>query len=321
MANDDKLSCGRVAVLLLGPTASGKSALAQELAQEFDWEIVALDSAQVYQGLDIGSAKPNQQERLAVRHHLLDLVDPLQSFSVATMLRELHAVCDAIWGRARVPLIVGGTMLYARALLEGINDLPPTDPRLRSELSALSAGQRWQRLQSLDVDSASRLHPGDSQRVQRALEVYLTSGRSISSYWRQPKRGALAARCTLVRLALSAAGKQELAPRVSARLKAMLRAGWVEEVRGLRLRYPELSASHNSMRLVGYRRVWQYLEGELSYAGLQQTITTDTLNLAKRQLTWLRALQLPSCPWQQDREARQLLIDSWRQAQGWRRLN
>ena len=287
--------------MLLGATASGKSALAHRLALEFDLEIVSLDSAQVYRELDIGSAKPSPRERAQVRYHLLDVIDPCASFSVGDLLREATSCCEAIWSRGRLPLIVGGTMLYAKVLLEGINELPQADPELRQRLLALSSEQRWRQLQSIDKASAERLHANDSQRVQRALEVFLTSGRSIQSYWDAPKQGALAQRCRLFSLSLSAAHKNELAPAIDQRLSAMLRVGWVDELRQIRERHPQLTAQHNSMRLIGYRRLWQYLEAELTYQQLRAQISSDTLNLAKRQLTWLRSLpdSILRVPWQQ----------------------
>ena len=289
------------ALMLLGATASGKSALAHRLALEFDLEIVSLDSAQVYRELDIGSAKPSPRERAQVRYHLLDVINPCASFSVGDLLRMATACCEAIWSRGRLPLIVGGTMLYAKVLLEGINELPQADPELRQRLLALSPEQRWRQLQSLDQASAERLHANDSQRVQRALEVFLASGRSIQSYWDAPKQGGLAQRCHLFSLALSAAHKNELAPAIDHRLSAMLRAGWVDELRQIRERHRQLTAQHNSMRLIGYRRLWKYLEAELTYQQLRAQINSDTLNLAKRQLTWLRSLpeSILRVPWQQ----------------------
>ena len=157
------------ALMLLGATASGKSALAHRLALEFDLEIVSLDSAQVYRELDIGSAKPSPRERAQVRYHLLDVIDPCASFSVGDLLREATSCCEAIWSRGRLPLIVGGTMLYAKVLLEGINELPQADPELRQRLLALSPEQRWRQLQSIDKASAERLHANDSQRVPARL--------------------------------------------------------------------------------------------------------------------------------------------------------
>ena len=276
--------------MLLGPTASGKSALAHELAQAASVEIVSLDSAQIYRGLDIGSAKPSRAQLGEVTYHLIDLVKPTEIFSVAAMLRACHSACESIWQRDKVPLLVGGTMLYAKALLEGINDLPPTDPQLRQQVQSLSAQQRWQRLQQLDPESAAQLAAGDSQRVQRALEVYLSSGRSIHSYWQQPKQGALSQRCQLFSFALSADNKSELQTAIDQRLANMLRTGWVDELRQLQQQYPELQAEHNSMRLIGYRRIWQYLGKEINYSNLVRSISADTLGLAKRQLTWLRSL-------------------------------
>ena len=299
------------ALMLLGATASGKSALAHRLALEFDLEIVSLDSAQVYRELDIGSAKPSAHERAQVHYHLLDVIDPCSSFSVGDLLRAATSCCEAIWSRSRMPLIVGGTMLYAKVLLEGINELPQADLELRQRLLALSPEQRWRQLQSLDQASAERLHANDSQRVQRALEVFLTSGRSIQSYWDTPKQGALAQRCRLFSLSLSAAHKNELAPAIDHRLSAMLRAGWVDELRQIRERHRQLTAQHNSMRLIGYRRLWQYLEAELTYQQLRTQISSDTLNLAKRQLTWLRSLpeSILRVPWQQPEVAYRAMVE------------
>ena len=299
-----------LALMLLGPTASGKSALAHQLAQATGMEIISLDSAQVYCGLDIGSAKPSRGQLTEVPYHLIDIAKPTEPFSVAAMLRACHSACESIWQRGKVALLVGGTMLYAKALLEGINDLPPTDPQLRQQVQSLSAQQRWQRLQQLDPESAAHLAAGDSQRVQRALEVYLSSGRSIRSYWQQPKQGALAQRCQLRSFALSADNKSDLQAAIGQRLVNMLRAGWIDELRQLQRQYPELHADHNAVRLIGYRRIWHYLANTTSYSSVVSGIRADTLGLAKRQLTWLRSL--PASIQRHDWRQPQLAYDAMR---------
>jgi tRNA dimethylallyltransferase len=276
-------------VLVMGPTASGKSALAMALAERFPAEIVSVDSAQVYRGMDIGTAKPSPEERRRVPHHLVDVVDPDAAYSAARFREDALAAIEAIRVRGRVPLVVGGTMLYFRALREGLSDLPPADPRLRAEIAGVLAREGLPalraRLAALDPDSARRLAPGDSQRIQRALEVCLLAGRPMSSLvgrtGRDDRLGEHAA------IALLPGDRTELHRRIEARFERMLADGLVDELRALRARY-RLTATLPAMRCVGYRQAWDFLEGRADARELRAKGVAATRQLAKRQLTWLR---------------------------------
>ena len=277
------------AVLLLGPTASGKTAVALALAARFPLEIVSVDSAQVYRGMDIGTAKPDASLRARVSHHLVDLIDPDQSYSAARFRTDaLRAVAD-IQARGRVPLLVGGTMLYFKALRDGLSALPQADPRVRAEIDARAAQNGWpalyRELAHVDPGTASRLKPTDAQRIQRALEVYRVSGIPMSQL--QGTRAAADAPEFLA-IALVPSDRSELHRRIAARFDEMLERGLVGEVRALRHRY-RLDRSMPSMRCVGYRQVWNVLEGSADLSTLRERGIAATRQLAKRQLTWLRS--------------------------------
>lgn len=276
-------------ILLMGPTASGKSAVAAELAVRLPVEIVSVDSAQVYRGMDIGTAKPDASMRARIAHHLLDLIDPDQSYSAAQFRTDaLRAVAD-IQARGRVPLLVGGTMLYFKALREGLSALPQADPAVRAELDARAAQSGWptlhRELAQVDPATAARLKPTDAQRIQRALEVYRLSGVPMSRL--QGTRVAADAPDFLA-IALIPSDRSELHRRIAARFDAMLERGLVDEVRALRHRY-RLDGSMPSMRCVGYRQVWNVLEGASDPSTLRDRGVAATRQLAKRQLTWLRS--------------------------------
>jgi len=278
------------AYALLGPTASGKSTLALALAARFPIEIVSVDSAQVYRGMDIGTAKPGADERRRVPHHLLDLVDPTAAYSAGRFREDaVHAVRD-ILARGRVPLLVGGTMLYYRALAHGLDALPPADASVRATLDAEAAERGWPALHAelsrVDPASAARIAPSDAQRVQRALEVWRTTGKPLSALH---ARAAPGLPFVLQAFAIVPEDRAELHRRIAARFDAMLRAGLVDELRALRARYP-LDAAMPSMRAVGYRQAWRHLEGEIDAGTLRETGIAATRQLAKRQLTWLRSL-------------------------------
>lgn len=279
------------AVLLLGPTASGKSALAMQLAERVPLEIVSIDSAQVYRGMDIGTAKPSAEERARVPHHLLDLRDPHQPYSAADFVRDATLAIADIRARGKLPLVVGGTMLYAKALREGLSALPPADPAIRARLSAEAAEHGWPalhaRLARIDPAIATRLPPADSQRIQRALEVFELTGVPLS---RQQTgiAGELTARHPII--ALLPEDRAALRIRIARRFAAMLDAGLVNELRALRARYP-LHRDLPSMRSVGYRQAWAYLEGECTHDEFIASALTATRGLAKRQMTWLRGMQ------------------------------
>lgn len=277
------------ALLLLGPTASGKTALALALAQSVEIEIISIDSALVYRGLDIGAAKPSAEERAAVAHHLIDIRDPAQSYSAAEFVKDAVALVHDIRGRGRLPLIVGGTMLYAKALREGLSQLPAANPEVRARLEAEAAESGWpalhQRLAALDPVTAARLAPADSQRIQRALEVIELTGRPLS----QQQTGAQGPALNLLCLALVPEDRAVLHARIEKRFDQMLEAGFLDEVRGLMARgdlHPELP----SMRAVGYRQAWEHLSRNTPFADFRAAGIAATRQLAKRQLTWLRSM-------------------------------
>jgi tRNA dimethylallyltransferase len=274
---------------LLGPTASGKSALAMALAGRLPVEIVVMDSAQVYRGMDIGTAKPGAEERARVPHHLIDLVDPDEPYSAGRWRVEAVAAVKAILSRGRVPLIVGGTMLYYRALVHGLDALPHADPALRAAIDAQAAERGWPALHAelarIDPAAAQRIMPNDGQRIQRALEVWRLTGRPLSAL-----QGAAAPALPFAVRAFSIEiDRRELHERIARRFDAMLRAGLLEELRAIQKRY-RVTARTPSMRAVGYRQAWEHLEGRTTYDEMRQRAIAATRQLAKRQMTWLRRL-------------------------------
>lgn len=278
------------AVLLMGPTASGKSAVALELCERFGMEIVSVDSAQVYRRMDIGTAKPDAETRRQYPHHLLDLVDPGGSYSAARFREDALSAMHDIDGRGRIPLLVGGTMLYFRALTQGLSELPPADDTTRQRIDAKANERGWpalhQELSQVDAATASRLDPNDGQRIQRALEVFYLSGEPMSSLL---GRGAAAASpFNWTGIALLPSNRSVLHQRIAARFDNMLELGLIAELDALRRDF-ELRAEMPSMRCVGYRQTWQYLDGEFDRTTLRDKGIAATRQLAKRQLTWLRA--------------------------------
>jgi tRNA dimethylallyltransferase len=276
------------ACALLGPTASGKSGLALALSREIPLEIISLDSAQVYRGMDIGTAKPSAAERAAVPHHLIDLIDPHQAYSAGQWRDAAISAVLEIVGRGRLPLLVGGTMLYYRSLVSGLDALPQADPALRAALDAEAAQRGWPALHAelakVDPVTARRVPPGDSQRIQRALEVFRLTGKPLSSL-----HGAGSAPLPFeVRAFCLMPERAGLHTRIAERFDAMLRAGLVDELRSLRKRYP-LAASMPSMRAVGYRQAWEHLDGAYPLHALRDKGIAATRQLAKRQMTWLRS--------------------------------
>lgn len=279
------------AYALLGPTASGKSELALGLARRVPLEIVSMDSAQVYRGLDIGTAKPSAAERAAIPHHLVDVIDPDRSYSTGRWRSDAIRAVGEILTRGKVPLIVGGTMLYYRALVGGLDVLPQADPEVRAAINAEARSRGWPalhaELERIDPRSARRIPPGDTQRIQRALEVFRITGRPLSALQGQASPGLPFA---LKAYALLPADREALNRRIAERFDAMLAGGLVEEVHALRRRY-RLTPGMPSMRAVGYRQVWQLLEGEISEAEMREQAVAATRQLAKRQLTWLRSFR------------------------------
>ena len=280
------------AILLLGPTASGKTAVALALARELPIEVVSVDSAQVYRGMDVGTAKPDAAERARVPHHLLDIVDPTQSYSAGRFREDALRLVGEIHARGRVPVLAGGTMLYFRALTEGIAELPASDAALRREIEDEGARLGWPamhaRLARVDPESAARLEPRDAQRIERALEVHRLTGETLSALQKRGARDEALAFDTL-RIALEPSDRAVLHERIAQRFRAMLRAGLVEELEGLRARH-RLEARMPSMRAVGYRQAWQTLEGEAPRETLEARGIAATRQLATRQLTWLRSM-------------------------------
>ena len=275
----------------MGPTASGKSALALALAERLGGEIVTVDSAQVYRGMDIGTAKPAAADRARVAHHLIDIVDPTQPYSAAAFARDALACVADIRARGRTSILSGGTMLYFKALTEGLSALPRADAAVRAELDQRAARDGWPALHAelarVDPVTAARLAPTDAQRIQRALEVHRLSGQPMSALQgrRETTAGALG---PAIPIALVPTERATLHAAIALRFQAMLDAGLVDELRGLRRRYA-LDPTLPSMRCVGYRQAWQYLDGAIDTAQLRETGIAATRQLAKRQLTWLRS--------------------------------
>ncbi len=278
-------------ILLMGPTASGKSAVALELAQRLPLEIVSVDSAQVYRGMDIGTAKPDGATRARVPHHLVDVIDPDEAYSAARFRSDALAAIAAIRDRGRAALVVGGTMLYFKALREGLSALPGADPGIRAQLDARAAAEGWPALHAelarVDPVTAARLEPTDSQRIQRALEVHSISGRPLSTLHGTRDAGDIPG---ALAFALVPSDRDELHRRIARRFDAMLAAGLVDELRALRARFA-LRPEMPSMRCVGYRQAWQFLDGVGNLSTLRERGIVATRQLAKRQFTWLRSTQ------------------------------
>ncbi|AZG09920.1 tRNA (adenosine(37)-N6)-dimethylallyltransferase MiaA [Pigmentiphaga sp. H8] len=277
---------------LMGPTAAGKSAATLALADRWPLEIVNVDSATIYRSMDIGTAKPSREERLRVPQHLLDIRDPAENFSAGQFRAETLRLIADIRARGRIPLLAGGTMMYFKALREGLDNLPQADAVLRAELNARAADIGWPALHAelarVDPATAARLSPNDSQRIQRALEIHALTGQPMSSLL----TGQAAPADTglrYVNLSLEPSERAGLHARIEQRFDAMLEAGLVDEVRRLRAR-GDLSPDLPSIRCVGYRQVWGYLAGEIHGAEMRGQAVAATRQLAKRQITWLRAL-------------------------------
>ncbi|HRD67118.1 MAG TPA: tRNA (adenosine(37)-N6)-dimethylallyltransferase MiaA [Candidatus Competibacter sp.] len=277
-------------LFLMGPTASGKTALAVELVRRLPFEIVSVDSALVYREMDIGTAKPDAETRRLAPHRLVDILDPAETYSAGQFrIDALREIAD-IRAMGRIPLLVGGTLLYFRALERGLAELPPADPAVRARLALEMAEQGsaslHARLMRLDPAAAARIHPRDSQRIQRALEIYELTGRSLTELCAFPRDELLPFRT--VKLIVAPAERQMLHKRVEWRFREMLEQGFIAEVERLRAR-GDLDSNKPSMRAVGYRQIWSYLDGELDYAAMVERGIAATRQFAKRQLTWLRA--------------------------------
>jgi len=278
------------AILLMGPTASGKSGVALELARRFPVEIVSVDSALVYRHMDIGTAKPDPDTRRKVRHHLIDIIDPTKNYSAARFRDDALEVMAGIIARGRVPLLTGGTMLYFKALREGLSDLPAANEATRRVIDARATDVGWpalhRELKRIDPVTAQRLDPNDSQRIQRAMEIFCLTGKPMSELIAKREPAELPYR--LISLALVPGERSVLHQRIAERFELMLELGLINEVRELRETY-DLKPGLPSMRCVGYRQVWQYLDGDYGLGELREKAVAATRQLAKRQLTWLRA--------------------------------
>ena len=279
---------------LAGPTASGKTAAALAIAAELPVEIISVDSALVYRGMDIGTAKPSAAELAAVPHHLIDIRDPRQAYSAAEFVRDATRLVHEIHARGRHPLLVGGTMLYFKALFGGLDDMPPAYAQVREQIEAEAQARGWPALHAelrrVDPPTAARLPPGDTQRIQRALEVYRVTGRPLSSFHtrRDDAQPSAAARATTL-ISLEPQDRAWLHARIAQRFDAMLAQGLLAEVQRLRAR-GDLHADLPAMRCVGYRQAWEALDGLFPLSELRERGIYATRQLAKRQITWLRSM-------------------------------
>jgi len=284
-----------LAIALMGPTASGKTALALEWAQRLQGEIVSVDSALVYRGLDIGAAKPGADEQTQVPHHLIDLRDPWQPYSAAEFATDARTAMDDIAARGKLPILAGGTGLYFRALLSGLSPMPEADPAMRARIAAEAAVRGWAALHAdlaqVDPAAAARIHATDAQRIQRALEVHRLSGRTLTD-WHRATRAQPRLPYRVLKLVLAPGERSVLHGRIAQRFDAMLAAGFIDEVARLR-DLPPLQAHARplelpAIRAVGYRQAWEYLDGSTDSATFRDRAIFATRQLAKRQLTWLR---------------------------------
>ncbi len=279
---------------ILGPTASGKSALALMLARKRgDIEIISMDSALVYRGMDIGTAKPSPGEQSEVRHHLIDLIDPVESYSAARFVQDAEQAALEIRSRGKIPLLVGGTMLYYKALREGLDDLPSAPTEIRDAIAKEAHERGWpalhETLSAIDIETASRLKPNDAQRISRALELYQFTGKPMSQLIRESGERSLSPLADqLTTIALMPNDRALLHERIADRFHQMIASGFLDEMRSL-MQDPRLHPDLPSMRCVGYRQAWDHLNGETSFEAFVEAGIAATRQLAKRQITWLRS--------------------------------
>ncbi len=280
------------AILLMGPTASGKTAVAIELLRRLPCEIISVDSAQVYRDMNVGTAKPDADILAQAPHHLIDVINPDETYSAARFRDDALALMREITERGNIPLLVGGTMMYFKALTEGLSELPEADPVIRMIIDTMAEEKGWpalhRELARVDPDIAAKLAPNDAQRIQRALEVYYITDRTMSELQKKPKYVYFP--YTPVRIALLPSDRAVLHDRIAERFEAMLELGLISELRKLRRNYA-LEATMPSMRCVGYRQAWDYLDEKISLSQLREQGIAATRQLAKRQLTWLRAMK------------------------------
>ena len=278
-------------IAIMGPTASGKTAAALEIARHIPSEIISVDSALVYRDMNIGTAKPSAEELASAPHHLIDIIDPVESYSVAQFRKDTERLVTDIQSRGKLTILVGGTMMYFNALKNGLDDLPGADPAIRAELDAeaerIGVPGLHARLAEIDPETAARLKPNDSQRIQRALEIYALSGETMSALFaRQTKTGPA---FEMLAISLEPGDRSVLHQRIAHRFDVMLENGFIDEVASLKLR-PDLHANLPSIRCVGYRQAWDYLDHLTSYEEMRERGIIATRQLAKRQLTWLRSM-------------------------------
>jgi len=277
----------------MGPTASGKTDVAIELCKRFPLDVISVDSALVYRGMDIGTAKPDADTLRRTPHRLIDIRDPEENYSAGDFVRDADAAMEAIFQAGRVPLLVGGTMMYFRALTQGIAELPSADREIRATIDAEARLLGWpamhERLQDIDPQAAKRINANDRQRIQRALEVYQLSGKTLSA-WQQAGAKTVGSAIRFVKLALQLTTRKVLHERIEKRLNQMLNNNFLDEVKVLHKR-TGLTAEHASMRSVGYRQLWQHLDGECALTAAAAKALVATRQLAKRQITWLRSEQ------------------------------
>ena len=275
-------------IALMGPTASGKTGLALDIAAKVESEVISVDSALVYKGMDIGTAKPTQEEQAGVVHHLIDIIDPAQSYSVSQFVNDTNALIGDILARGKVPILAGGTMMYFNALINGISPLPKSDEKIRAEITTQAESLGWSKLHDelcrVDPVSGARIHPNDPQRLTRALEVYRSTGKNLT-YWQQEKGEACP--YPISQFAIAPSERSILHERIATRFDIMLEEGFEQEVKQLYER-GDLNEDLPSIRSVGYRQMWQYIDGQMSYDDMRERGIIATRQLAKRQLTWLR---------------------------------
>jgi len=275
-------------VAIMGPTASGKTGLAIELAKKCNGEVISVDSALVYKGMDIGTAKPTQEEQAGVKHHLIDIIDPAESYSVSQFVNDTNALIGEILAKGKLPILAGGTMMYFNALINGISPLPKSDEVVRNEIAEQAKRDGWavlhNELCSVDAVSGERIHPNDPQRIMRALEVYRSTGRTLTEWQQQEGQ-----KCpyTISQFAIAPEDRAVLHQRIAKRFDIMLSQGFKQEVENLYERN-DLHEDLPSIRSVGYRQMWQHLEGKLDADEMRERGIIATRQLAKRQLTWLR---------------------------------
>ncbi len=273
----------------MGPTASGKTNLAITLVKNSACEIISVDSAMIYRGMNIGTAKPSTQELSAAPHHLINIRDPDKSYSVAEFCHDANALIDDIHARNKIPLLVGGTIMYFHALQFGLSELPAADEKLRTQMNSIGVQQGWhvlhQKLAQVDPESASKIHHNDTQRIQRALEVFELTGTKLSSY--HAAKNSVRSDISIINLGLFPEDRSLLHENIARRFDAMLETGVIEELKTLRQQW-SLSAQMPSMRCIGYKQLWNYLENEITLEEMRDQAVAATRQLAKRQLTWLR---------------------------------